>query len=676
MLIQTDEMIERQQRSAADYEIKNYRIQKILLFLKEDAEALIQNQVPVEDWESSCKKGNEIALILENDPDYSTKRRIGTGPDAKLAVDRPILEIRCKQEKYVLMTEELSDPVADTFTVKSFSYAQGKKLIYNLFVPRDYDQRKSYPLVIFLHDSGSCSADAAAPLVQGNGGVVWACMREQQKRPCFVVAPVYPEKCAEDDYTVGWEAEATMALLKELMSTYSIDKNRIYGTGQSMGCMILCELNIRYPDFFGGCFLVAGQWDPRRMAAAKHANFWIVVSEKDEKAFPIMGDCVRNMEKSGASVSRGSFSARLPEKVQNEKVQEIAQAGNSVSFVWFEGDSVLPEGDVNVFPGAFHMNTWAKAYQIEAIREWLFKQYRTLDFSAKHEVLIRNEDGSLQPMDQPYFKAVQVAPGTWQILSDGDYSYLVEGEDEAVVIDSGYGSGNIREFCKTLTDRPVKNIINTHDHFDHTANNCYFECAYMSAATKPLATLPFKSFAGIRFPRDYTVQTVKEGDVIRLGSDRCLEVYEIPDHAAGSIALLDAREKILFCGDEMCMPSGKCLNGSVERFKGYLEKLEKRRTDIDRLMGGPGICDAQVMDQLLENMSYILAGHEGRYAEQEKEADIQQKTGQQDNRVIYDRRFPHWPEDRPDEFGRVNPGQRVMEYAGIIVTYNADRVWE
>ena len=40
------------------------------------------------------------------------------------------------------------------------------------------------------------------------------------------------------------------------------DKNRIYGTGQSMGCMMLCELNIRYPGFFGGCFLVAGQWNP------------------------------------------------------------------------------------------------------------------------------------------------------------------------------------------------------------------------------------------------------------------------------------------------------------------------------------------------------------------------------------------------------------------------------
>ncbi|MCD8124032.1 MAG: MBL fold metallo-hydrolase, partial [Lachnospiraceae bacterium] len=102
-----------------------------------------------------------------------------------------------------------------------------------------------------------------------------------------------------------------------------------------------------------------------------------------------------------------------------------------------------------------------------------------IDFSCKHDILIRDEDGTLRPMDEPYFESEKVADGTWRILSDGDYSYLVEGENEAAVIDSGYGCGNLREYCQTLTDKPVKIIFNTHDHFDHTANNSYFECAYI-----------------------------------------------------------------------------------------------------------------------------------------------------------------------------------------------------
>lgn len=175
---------------------------------------------------------------------------------------------------------------------------------------------------------------------------------------------------------------------------------------------------------------------------------------------------------------------------------------------------------------------------------------KIIDFSSKYDVLIRNRDGSLLPMDEPYFESRCIAPGTWCIRTDGDAVYLVEGNDQAVVIDSGYGAGNLREYCQRLTEKPVRYIVNTHDHFDHTANNAYFDKAYMTAATRPLATRPYPSFAGIDFPRDYPVEIVRDGDKLDLGG-RTLEVLEIPDHAAGSIALLDSRERILFSGDEI-----------------------------------------------------------------------------------------------------------------------------
>ena len=139
-----------------------------------------------------------------------------------------------------------------------------------------------------------------------------------------------------------------------------------------------------------------------------------------------------------------------------------------------------------------------------------------IDFSCKHDIWLEDEDGSLQRMDQPFFRAWPIAPGTWQILSDGDFSYMIEGEDEALLIDSGYGAGNIRTFAQDLTDKPLSRICNTHDHFDHTANNSYFDLAYMSRETRELATRPFPSFSGIDFPRDYPVQEVTDGDVIPL----------------------------------------------------------------------------------------------------------------------------------------------------------------
>src|SRR5262249_53281492 len=108
---------------------------------------------------------------------------------------------------------------------------------------------------------------------------------------------------------------------------------------------------------------------------------------------------------------------------------------------------------------------------------------KLIDFSSKHEVMIRNDDGSLTPMNVPYYRSKRIAPGTWQTQSDGHCSYLLEGDNQALAIDTGYGAGNIREYLQTLTKKPFRYVANPHDHFDHTANNSYFDAAYMSAET-------------------------------------------------------------------------------------------------------------------------------------------------------------------------------------------------
>jgi glyoxylase-like metal-dependent hydrolase (beta-lactamase superfamily II) len=296
---------------------------------------------------------------------------------------------------------------------------------------------------------------------------------------------------------------------------------------------------------------------------------------------------------------------------------------------------------------------------------------KAIDFSSKHDILIRNEDGSLRPMDEPYFESKLIAPGTWQILSDGDYSYLIEGDKEAMVIDSGYGCGNIREYCQTLTKKPVRNIANTHDHFDHTANNCYFKCAYMSAETKKKATIPFPSFAGIDFPRDYPIKVIGDGYKFQLGN-RELEVFEIPDHATGSLAYLDKRERILFSGDEIT-PMGKRLNGSVANFERLLQKLAARRSEFDRLCTGAGPCEASWVDKYLANARYILAGHEGEVVKEMPPRPAVPAEANLPGRVIYNRRFPH-PCDLPPGIDSIPEYLRVMNYADCQIMYDARNI--
>ena len=295
-----------------------------------------------------------------------------------------------------------------------------------------------------------------------------------------------------------------------------------------------------------------------------------------------------------------------------------------------------------------------------------------IDFSCKHNILLEDESGVLTPMDEPYFRSELIKEKTWKILSEGDFSYLLEGDDEALVIDSGYGAGNIREFCATLTNKPVSRIANTHDHFDHTANNSYFDLAYMSEETKPLATITFPSFEGITFPRDYAVEIVDSGDIIPL-KGRDLLVFKIPDHAVGSLAFLDKKGRMLFSGDEIGMPMGKTLKGSVSRWAEHMAMLIKHRSEFDTICTGFGVFDAKIIEQNLENARHILAGNEGVVIEARAFPNFSYTTPE--GNTVWKRQVPH-PGDGPKDFNSDWEYMRMMDFAGCRIIYDIRKINE
>lgn len=293
-----------------------------------------------------------------------------------------------------------------------------------------------------------------------------------------------------------------------------------------------------------------------------------------------------------------------------------------------------------------------------------------IDFSCKHDILIRNQDGTYSPMDEPYFRAELIAPDTWRVLSSGDYAYLVAGENEAIAIDTGYGAGNIREFMQTLTDKPVRNVINTHNHFDHTAGNSYFEKALMHPAAFDTATIPYASFAGIDFPRDYEFVAVHEGDTYDLGG-RVLEFFWIPDHSPDGIAILDRKARIFFIGDElMPMPMGKTLNVPVQVFAGYLEKFLAHRGEYDRMFSGGGELDVDYVEKYYACARDILGGNHGQPFQRKKGGPPPVPAGP-NGEVVYDRMFPH-----PGDGGAGDPipvgNWYALESHGVRIVYDLD----
>ncbi|MDD3361256.1 MAG: MBL fold metallo-hydrolase [Hespellia sp.] len=148
----------------------------------------------------------------------------------------------------------------------------------------------------------------------------------------------------------------------------------------------------------------------------------------------------------------------------------------------------------------------------------------------------------------------QIAPDTWCITNRWkNFMYLIEGEEKAVLIDTGDGEGNIREVTEKITKKPVM-AVNTHGHFDHTGGNPCWPEVWMTKeaalhAKEPFDDLHRQWYNNKRYP-DYQIRYFEEGETIELGG-RSLEVISIPAHSEGSVAFLDDRMRYLFCGDEL-----------------------------------------------------------------------------------------------------------------------------
>ena len=252
----------------------------------------------------------------------------------------------------------------------------GLALDYNLFIPSGYDPAQPYPLVMFLHDAGVTGSNPGRSLQQGLGAIAFASPEDQARHPSFVLAPQFPVALVNDAAQTSVYVEMLPRLLADLQARYALDKKRLYTTGQSGGCMTSLALGISHPDLFAGTLCIAGQWEPALTTPPK-GPFWGVVSQDDTKAFPGMGAIMDAAEAQGSKVMRADLDAKAPPADMAQAIAAIrAEAGTAqLFFTPFVAGSVL-DPTAEPSPGAGHVRTWRYAYDIPALRDWLFAQSR------------------------------------------------------------------------------------------------------------------------------------------------------------------------------------------------------------------------------------------------------------------------------------------------------------
>ena len=177
-------------------------------------------------------------------------------------------------------------------------------------------------------------------------------------------------------------------------------------------------------------------------------------------------------------------------------------------------------------------------------------------------------------VDDDWFEVYRILDGIFAIYEPGQFeeviSFLITGEDMALLFDTGLGIGDIRGVVDQLTELEVV-VLNSHTHYDHIGGNYQFETIYAMDTEftrgRALNGRPHEAVAEFvgegwiwkplpeGFIKDeyhthpFAIsRIIAEGDVIDVGGRR-LEILETPGHAPDSICLIDRQNRILFTGD-------------------------------------------------------------------------------------------------------------------------------
>ncbi len=180
--------------------------------------------------------------------------------------------------------------------------------------------------------------------------------------------------------------------------------------------------------------------------------------------------------------------------------------------------------------------------------------------------------------------------------------FLLIGEKEALMIDSGMQVNNAKELAREVTDKALR-LFNTHADRDHTGSNHEFESVMMNPA----------EFVNYREQHpSQKMEAVFDGDIIDLGN-RALKAIALPGHTPGSTALLDLKSGMFFSGDPIQKDGRIFMFGPMRDLSAYvlsLKRLLERNEDIKEIYPSHGAypLGMDVIPELIAGAEKIESG--------------------------------------------------------------------
>jgi len=206
--------------------------------------------------------------------------------------------------------ESLTKETIDTLLVKDdFKASNGLELPYRIFKPKNTNAKQ--PLIVFLHGRGDRGTENGTRTYHEFGWVTQQnsilSVKMQDKYPCYILIPQCSDKTKNEEWAkwIGNTPEtpfeglskngtckmhpqpsesgaATLELIETTISTYAIDKNRVYLIGLSMGGFGTWEFIARRPNLFAAAIPMAGYSDPDQVKRIKDIPLWIFHGSHDQ----------------------------------------------------------------------------------------------------------------------------------------------------------------------------------------------------------------------------------------------------------------------------------------------------------------------------------------------------------------------------------------------------------